>query len=103
MSDPNENCTKFASKRSENKKFVRIQHKKVPEMVEKEWKMTSKNTYETYNAFQKYQKVSNPNEIFTKMPSKPSKNKKFKRMKHKKVGELNENHTRKQSNETWKT
>ena len=36
MSDPNENCTKFASKPSENKKFVRIQHKKVPEMVEKE-------------------------------------------------------------------
>ena len=52
--------------------------------------------------FKNPKKVSNPEENWTKLLSKPSKNKKFKRNEHRRVPEMNENHPRKQSNETWK-
>ena len=98
--NPNEIFTKMPSKPSKNKKFKRNEHRKLPEIGGKWWKMRLKNTYETYNAFKKSQKVSNPDKIWTKMPSKPSKNKKFMRNECRKLDEMNENHTQIQSNET---
>ena len=83
-SDPNKNCTKKPSKRSKNKKFKRNQHRKLPEIGGKWWKMTLKNTYETYNAFKNPKKWANQTKFEPNCHKNHQKNKKFKRNEHRK-------------------